>query len=134
MRAPRVLGALAFTGALGLAACRDAAAPPEAKGAQLAAVLPGAPDEAAELPAEEGKRLYMNACANCHGPDGSASALRQMMPRIGDLTSAELHERLSDAELTELIARGRQQMPGFGQVFNAEQVEAIVAYTRTLKR
>ncbi len=82
-----------------------------------------------------GKRLYLTACANCHGPDGSGSMMRQALPTIGDLTSPEMHGRLSDADIANLIQNGRNnKMPAFGTMFDDNQRKAIVAYVRTLKR
>ena len=74
------------------------------------------------------------ACANCHGPDGTGAMMRQMMPKIGDLTSPEMHGRMKDADITALITTGRDKMPPFGSVFKPEQIQAIVAYVRTLKK
>lgn len=83
---------------------------------------------------EEGKRLFLGICAQCHGPDGSGAMMRQMMPKIGDLTSPELHGRLTDDQIAELIKNGRDKMPPMGQMFKPEQIRSIIAYVRTLKK
>ena len=82
----------------------------------------------------EGKVLFLKACANCHGTDGTGSMMRKMMPKIGDLTSAELHGRMSDSDIKTLIKEGREQMPPFGTVYSDSQIQAVIAYVRTLKR
>ena len=81
-----------------------------------------------------GKAQFQRACVNCHGMDGTGSAMRSMMPKIGNLTSAETHDRLSDADITALITNGRGKMPALGAVLKPDQIKAIVAYIRTLKR
>ena len=83
---------------------------------------------------DEGKKLYMTGCANCHGPDGTGAMMRAMLPKIGDLTSAEMHARMKDEDIAALIANGREKMPPFGGVFKPEQIQAIVAYVRTMKK
>jgi mono/diheme cytochrome c family protein len=83
---------------------------------------------------EEGKRLYLTACASCHGVNGSGELLRPMYPKLGDLGSAELQGRLDDAELTALIASGREKMPGFGTIYSRDQLASLVAFVRTLKK
>jgi mono/diheme cytochrome c family protein len=120
--------------------CNEApkpAAPPPAP----PAAPPAAPPPAAAAPAgdaspelAEGKRLFLVACANCHGPDGTGQMMRQMMPKIGDLTSAELHGRMSDADIIALATNGRDKMPAFKDTFKPEQIQLIVGYVRTLKK
>jgi mono/diheme cytochrome c family protein len=104
----------------------------------VAAQPPVAPPPAqppAQPAAAPGKRLYLTACANCHGPDGTGSMMRQALPTIGDLGSPEMHGRLSDEAIIDIISNGRNnKMPAFGGMFNAEQVQAIVTYVRSMKR
>ncbi len=83
---------------------------------------------------EEGKRLYLTACASCHGVNGSGELLRPMYPKLGDLGSAELQGRLDDATMTAVIAGGREMMPGFGTIYSREQLASLVAFVRALKK
>jgi mono/diheme cytochrome c family protein len=83
---------------------------------------------------DEGKKLYFTACANCHGPDGTGQMMRQMLPKIGDLTSAEMHARMKDEDIHNLIVTGRDKMPPFGSVFKPEQIKSIIAFVRTMKK
>ena len=81
-----------------------------------------------------GQRLYLTACANCHGPDGTGSMMRQVLPKIGNLTSPEMHGRMSDEDIKTLIKTGRDKMPAFGTMFNDEQLQSLVAYVRSMKK
>ena len=81
-----------------------------------------------------GRRLYLTACANCHGPDGTGQMMRQVLPKIGDLTSPEMHARMSDQDIMKLIQTGRDKIPAFGTMFPEAQLASIVAYVRTMKR
>lgn len=118
---------------------------PAQPASQQAAQQPAQPVEAqpAEQPKEEvaaapsadaGKTFYMQGCVTCHGPDGTGSMMRQMMPKIGDLTSAEMHGRLKDADIEALITNGRDKMPPFGGVFKPDQIKSIIMYVRTMKK
>ena len=84
--------------------------------------------------AAKGKSHYMRACAPCHGLDGSGAQMRNMMPKLGDLTSASTHARLSDNEIVNLIKKGRGKMPSLEKSLSEEQINLIVAYIRTLNK
>ncbi len=105
-------------------------APPPAKPASAAA----ATANAGGGDAEAGKKLFMTACANCHGPDGTGQMMRQMMPQIGNLTLPETHAKYDDAAFAKLITEGRNKMPAFGSVFKPDQIKQIIAYARTLEK
>jgi mono/diheme cytochrome c family protein len=85
-------------------------------------------------PLEQGKKLFISGCANCHGMDGTGSLMRGMMPNIGDLTSPELHNKLKDEDIERTISNGKDKMPPFKEVFKPDQIKLIVAYVRTLKK
>lgn len=81
-----------------------------------------------------GKKLFLTACANCHGVDGTGAMMRKALPKIGDLTSPEMHQRMSDEDIAKLVREGRNKMPAFGSMFKDDQIKALIAYVRTLKR
>ena len=60
--------------------------------------------------------------------------MRTKMPRIGDLTANELHNRLDGAAMRELISLGRDRMPGFAAVLGPEQIASVVAHVRSLRK
>lgn len=55
-------------------------------------------------------------------------------PRPIDLTDAEWQRARSDKDLLAAITAGRGAMPPFEDVLTSEQIEALAAYVRTLKR
>jgi mono/diheme cytochrome c family protein len=112
----------------------DRTPPRTAEGVEAAKAATTAATPPSSSGTDEGKRLYLTGCANCHGLDGSGSMMRQMLPNIGDLTSPETHKKLSDADIAERIAKGKDKMPPFESVFKPDQIKAIVAYVRTLKK
>jgi cytochrome c6 len=75
--------------------------------------------------------LYKSKCAACHGADGTGSAMGKKLG-VHDFTSADV-QKLSDAELTDIITNGKNKMPKYGSL-TAEDIKGLVAYIRTLKK
>lgn len=130
----RISGAVGLLLPLTFLACNEAPPAPPAPPVNAAPPPVAAAANPGDPTLAEGRKLFMMACANCHGPDGTGAMMRQMMPKIGDLTSAELHGRLSDADIINLATNGRDKMPAFKDSLKPEQIQQIVAYVRTLKR
>ena len=89
-----------------------------------------------------GKAAYNLTCGRCHGPDGKGneSADKFFNVTIPRLSSAEVQGK-SDAELKEIITQGSRVMPpveidesGFRHRLPPQDVAAVIAYVRTLKR
>jgi len=72
--------------------------------------------------------LYAARCASCHGIDGGGAT----GPPFSGGRLIELYPDVADQ--IELVTAGRlaQGMPGFGEVLSDEEIEAVVAYTRSL--
>jgi cytochrome c6 len=75
---------------------------------------------------------FRTKCATCHGPDGSGSEVGKSM-NIPDLRSAAV-QKLSDAELAQVIADGKGGMPPFKNSLSEEQIHGMVAHIRSLHR
>ena len=90
---------------------------------------------AAGRAAVDGKALFAQACAKCHGTDGTGGLPTVANgPKPVDLTSDAWQESRSDGELISAIRDGRGAMPPFADVLTAEQVHALAAHLRTLRR
>jgi mono/diheme cytochrome c family protein len=88
-----------------------------------------------------GKVAFSLTCARCHGSDGKGNekADKFFGMRIQRLNSPEIQSR-QDVELKEIINSGRSSMPpvevdesGFRHRLPAQDVDAVIAYIRTLK-
>jgi len=92
-------------------------------------------------PIAQGKQLYAQSCASCHGPDGKG------VPNLGkDLTTSEFAKGLSDDEMLTFLKQGRAAddpanttkvaMPpkGGNPALTDDQLKAIIAYVRTLEK
>lgn len=75
---------------------------------------------------------YKAKCASCHAPDGSGSAIGKKLG-AQDFRSAEV-QSMSDAELSDAIAKGKNKMPSYGKTLKPDDIKGLVAYIRTLKK
>jgi mono/diheme cytochrome c family protein len=78
---------------------------------------------ALDAKASQGYRLFDHNCAHCHGDDAR-----------GD-EGPDLHGlKKSDQRIDKIIKGGiKGEMPAFGKKFNDGDVQALIAYLRTLK-
>ncbi len=79
----------------------------------------------------EGEAIFKAKCTACHGAYGSGSTVLGKKWNLRDLRSDEV-QKLSDAQLSELITKGRNKMPAFGKTLGEEKVKQLVAYIREL--
>lgn len=80
-----------------------------------------------------GAATYKAKCAVCHGADGKGETAIGKTNKIRDLGSADVQKQ-SDADLAELIGKGKGKMPPYGKSLKPEQIKDLVAYIRTLKK
>lgn len=78
---------------------------------------------------ETGESLFKAKCAMCHGPDGSGKTVMGQKLKIPDLHSAEAQKK-TDAELTQIIAKGKDKMPAYEGKLTNEQIGKLVAFVR----
>ena len=89
--------------------------------------------------AADAKANWVANCAQCHGPDGSASTKMGKLLNAKDLTSAQVQASFTDAQAAEAIKNGvkdggKMKMKAFGDKLSADDIKALVAYVRTLKK
>jgi mono/diheme cytochrome c family protein len=75
--------------------------------------------------------LFKSKCVMCHGEDGSGSTPSGKALKAKDLRSDEVQKN-SDAELTDVITKGRNKMPAFGAKLKPDQIQQLVVYIRHL--
>lgn len=87
-----------------------------------------------------GKALYENNCAACHGTSGKGDgpAAVSMRPKPRDLADEAYMQILSDTYLLEIITYGGASvdksplMPGWGNVLDQKEIIDIISYLRTM--
>ncbi len=126
MKKNNVLLLLILSFLLALAACSgNQPAPP----APATANPSGAPATAAAAP--DGKAIYQQSCAMCHGDKGVPDEPNQI--KATNLTDGKLQAKWTDAHLKEVVEKGTDKMPPTAGLSSAE-VDAVVKYTRALKQ
>ncbi len=88
---------------------------------------------ALNLRAEEapGAAVYRSNCVICHGGDGSGNTALGKKYKVRDLKSPEA-QKATDAELSELISKGKKPMPGFASRLKDDQIHQLISYVREL--
>jgi mono/diheme cytochrome c family protein len=82
--------------------------------------------------AQDGKQVYSDKCATCHGPDGAAKTARGKQLKVkGAAESA----KLSVAELVKIVENGKGvDMPAYAKQLPAPQIQAVTEYFRSLAK
>ena len=78
--------------------------------------------------AQDAAATYKAKCAMCHGPDGKGGKMGTR-----DFASAEVKGE-SDAQLTEVITKGKGKMPAYGEKLKDTEIKDLVAYIRGLAK
>ena len=82
---------------------------------------------------QTGEQLYKAKCATCHGAEGKDEAPPDAADRLADLGSPEVQKK-SDADLTAIIANGKNKMAGYAKTLKPEQIKSLVAYIRSFRK
>jgi cytochrome c6 len=91
----------------------------------LAALLsPGASQAQGTAPA-----TFKAKCAACHGADGKGATTVGKALGIHDLASADT-QKMSDADLAQIIAKGKDKMPAYGSSLKESEIKDLVQYIR----
>jgi mono/diheme cytochrome c family protein len=89
--------------------------------------------------AADPKTNWTNNCAQCHGKDGRADTKMGRQLSAKDLTDPKVQAAFTDAKATQSIKEGVKQngkttMKAFAGKLTDEEIKALVAYVRTLKK
>lgn len=78
---------------------------------------------------DAGDAIFKSKCAMCHGPDGSGKTKMGETLKIPDLHSADV-QKLSDAELAQVISKGKNKMPSYEGKLSKDEIGKVVAFIR----
>lgn len=89
--------------------------------------------------AADGKALYDQSCAKCHGADGKGDTKMGQKLGVKDYSSATVQAALTDDAISKAIKEGVKDKDGKTQMkategVSADDVKALVAYMRTFKK
>lgn len=86
-------------------------------------------------PRPQGEQLYVDNCADCHGVDGRGNTAQAMGQPYADLIDDVWKSGGDDGSIANAIRDGSfGLMPGFQQKLSDQQVQALVAYIRVLRK
>ncbi len=100
-----------------------------------AAPRPGAATKPSTPPANDDglvELAWERNCTTCHGSRGRGDGPQGAMMRAPDLTLASWQNKVSDADLTETIRKGRNRMPAFD--LPPQVVQGLVKRIRSNKQ
>jgi cytochrome c6 len=81
--------------------------------------------------ADDAAPIYKAKCAACHGADGKGDSPIGKKMGLRDFASPEV-QKMSDGELTAIIADGKGKMPSYKKSLKPEQIKDLVGYVRSL--
>ena len=84
--------------------------------------------------AVDAKAIFDSKCAKCHGKDGRAKTFRGKLIHARDLTDAGWQSNVTDERLFNSVSNGKGKMPDFKKSLSEDQIDALVAYVRSLKK
>jgi mono/diheme cytochrome c family protein len=94
---------------------------------------------AGSMNAADVKALWDANCAQCHGKSGNADTKMGKTLSAKDLTDPKVQAAFTDAKATQSIKEGVKEngkttMKAFGGKLKDDEIKALVAYVRTLKK
>ena len=89
--------------------------------------------------AADAKENWTKYCAQCHGPDGTANTPMGKKLNAKNLTDPKVQAAFTDAKAATSIKEGVKEngkvtMKAFGDKLGDDEVKALVAYVRSLKK
>lgn len=78
--------------------------------------------------------LFVENCSVCHGKNGRAHTFHGWLAGARNLTNPKWQDEASNAEIANAIRTGPGVMPAFGKRLSPAEIDALVAYVRTLKK
>ena len=89
--------------------------------------------------AADAKTNWANNCAQCHGAAGKGDTKMGKMLNAADLTDPKKQASFTDAQAAAAIKDGIKQngktaMKAFGGKLTDDEIKALVAYVRSLKK
>lgn len=72
-----------------------------------------------------GKEVYQQYCKNCHGADGAME-----LNNAANLATSEMAEE----DMRNIIRNGKGMMMAYKNVLSGEEIDSVIAYTKSLRK
>lgn len=92
--------------------------------ASLALTLPARADDASA-------KVYQSKCVACHAADGTGSTPGGKALKVMPFSDPDVQKQ-SDADLTAIIAKGKNKMPAYEKSLKPDEIKGLVIYVREL--
>ena len=91
------------------------------------------------LRAADAKTNWEANCTSCHGKEGKSDTTMGKALKAKDLTDPAVQASFTDAKAVDSIKNGVKEngqttMRAFGETFTEDEIKALVAYVRALKK
>ena len=87
-----------------------------------------------EAAAADAATIYNRQCVSCHGRDGRGRTRKGRQTHARDMTDASWQNDVSDERLFNSISNGRGKMPAFRKKISENDIDALVAHVRRMRR
>ncbi len=74
---------------------------------------------------------YKAKCAGCHGVDGGANTPAAKALGVRDFQSPDVQKE-TDTELADIITKGKNKMPKYGEKLKESEIKDLAGYVRVL--
>lgn len=101
--------------------------------ASLAVIAVALVLSATTFAADSGADVFKSKCAACHGAEGKGDTGMGKSLKLKDLGSEDV-QKMSDADLTGIIEKGKKPMPAYEGKLTKDQITDVVKYIRSLKK
>jgi len=76
-------------------------------------------------------KLYQSKCVACHGADGAGNTPGGKALKVTAFSDPDVQKQ-SDADLTTIVAKGKNKMPAYEKTLKPDEIKGLVAYVREL--
>ncbi len=80
-----------------------------------------------------GQSVFKAKCIMCHGVDGQGNTTMGRQVNAANLLSPDV-KKLSAAEMKDVVTNGKGSMPTFSDQLSPDEIDAVVAYVRTMEK
>lgn len=78
----------------------------------------------------EAVKTYKTKCVVCHGADGGGTEVGKKLG-IHDFHASQVQNE-SEADLTQIIAKGKNKMPAYEKTLKPDEIKSLATYSREL--
>lgn len=106
----------------------------------IASIAVGLALGAASLGAADVKENWEKQCASCHGKDGKGDTKAGRKADVKNLSDATYQSTFTDEQMFKQIKEGmkdkngKEKMKAFGGMLSDDEIKALVAFVRGLKK